>query len=371
MASSILKNRLKLNNISNDSNNKIKNEQNYVDGLKDNPYSRLIALQNMGVVNDYNKIKNFSLAIIGVGGVGSISAEMLVRCGIGKLVIFDYDKVELANMNRLFYTPKQKGIDKVQACIETLKMINPDIDIIGYNLNICTNTDKFFEILKTSSKTKSLVDLVISCVDNYAARITISQICNQHGIVWFESGISESAVSGHIQMIIPGKTACYSCVPPLITCLDEDETSIIRNGTCAASLPTTCSIIAGLLINNCLKYLLNFGESSFFLGYNALSDFFPRYLIALNPDCCDEWCRYRQKLNNNLKVTEKRSDNLKNFNESQSSNLFGIQILESSCDNSQRNQLNYTPNQFITENLQDISVSELMKELNDITELDM
>lgn len=37
----------------------------------------------------------------------SVAAEMLTRCGIGKLILFDYDKVELANMNRLFFRPEQ------------------------------------------------------------------------------------------------------------------------------------------------------------------------------------------------------------------------------------------------------------------------
>lgn len=41
-----------------------------------------------------------SVAIVGCGGVGSVAAEMLTRCGVGKLILFDYDKVELANMNR-------------------------------------------------------------------------------------------------------------------------------------------------------------------------------------------------------------------------------------------------------------------------------
>lgn len=43
------------------------------------------------------------MVIVGVGGVGSVTAEMLVRCGIGRLILFDYDKVEMANMNRLFF----------------------------------------------------------------------------------------------------------------------------------------------------------------------------------------------------------------------------------------------------------------------------
>jgi len=59
----------------------------------------------MGVVSNYEKIKEMSAIIVGVGGVGSVVAEMLTRCGIGKLILYDYDKVELANMNRLFYTP--------------------------------------------------------------------------------------------------------------------------------------------------------------------------------------------------------------------------------------------------------------------------
>lgn len=65
-----------------------------------NPYSRLMALKRMGIVNDYEKIRNFSVAVVGLGGVGSVAAEMLTRCGIGKLLLFDYDKVEIANMNR-------------------------------------------------------------------------------------------------------------------------------------------------------------------------------------------------------------------------------------------------------------------------------
>lgn len=59
-----------------------------------------MALQRMGIVTDYEKIRQKSVAVVGIGGVGSVTADMLTRCGIGKLILFDYDKVELANMNR-------------------------------------------------------------------------------------------------------------------------------------------------------------------------------------------------------------------------------------------------------------------------------
>lgn len=61
-----------------------------------------MALSRMGVVENYQKILDCTVLIVGVGGVGSVVAEMLTRCGIGKLILYDYDSVELANMNRYF-----------------------------------------------------------------------------------------------------------------------------------------------------------------------------------------------------------------------------------------------------------------------------
>lgn len=75
-----------------------------------------------------------------------------------------------------------------------------------------------------------------------------------------ESGVSEDAVSGHIQFLLPGKTACYECFPPLIVASGIDESTLKRDGVCAASLPTTMGIIAGLLVQNALKFLLEFGQ---------------------------------------------------------------------------------------------------------------
>jgi|TARA_B110001469_G_C9448680_1_gene226791 ubiquitin-like modifier-activating enzyme 5 len=96
----------------------------------------------MGVVPNYESIRHKSVIIVGVGGVGSVAAEMLVRCGIGKLIIFDYDKVELANMNRLFYTPDQCGMSKVAAAKKSLGFINPDVEIVDFNYDIVRRTPR-------------------------------------------------------------------------------------------------------------------------------------------------------------------------------------------------------------------------------------
>lgn len=62
-----------------------------------------MALKRMGIVENYEEIRSHNIIIVGMGGVGSVVGEMLTRCGIGKLILFDYDKVELANMNRYLY----------------------------------------------------------------------------------------------------------------------------------------------------------------------------------------------------------------------------------------------------------------------------
>lgn len=66
-----------------------------------NPYSRLMALQRMGIVQNYEHIRSCSVAVVGMGGVGSVAAEMLTRCGIGRLQMYDYDKVSTAAMHRV------------------------------------------------------------------------------------------------------------------------------------------------------------------------------------------------------------------------------------------------------------------------------
>eukprot|EP01026_Neomeris_dumetosa_P002642 TRINITY_DN10714_c0_g1_i2.p1 TRINITY_DN10714_c0_g1~~TRINITY_DN10714_c0_g1_i2.p1 ORF type:complete len:456 (-),score=89.57 TRINITY_DN10714_c0_g1_i2:185-1552(-) len=256
-----------------------------------NPYSRLMALQRMGIVDNYEAIREKTVAVVGIGGVGSVAAEMLTRCGIGRLLLYDYDKVELANMNRLFFRPEHCGMTKTDAAVKTLTEINPDVAMESFTMNITTveGFTKFKDSICNQDGT-SRVDLVLSCVDNYEARITINQVCLELKQVWMESGVSEDAVSGHIQVLIPGETACFQCVPPLVVASGIDEKTLKREGVCAASLPTTMGIIAGFLVQNTLKYLLEFGNVTRYLGYSSLTDFFPTMEVKPNKECFNQQC---------------------------------------------------------------------------------
>ena len=188
----------------------------------------------MGIVANYEAIRNKTVAIVGVGGVGSVTAEMLTRCGIGKLILFDYDKVktELCWFKELIVWKGGNGKhessflpaasirpiegwcrrsgekfysrnSKIDNWIKTLRDINPDVVIDGFNYDIThvNNFDHFLAQIKTGSmRSNGPVDLVLSCVDNFEARMSINQACNELGQVWIESGVAENAVSGHIQV---------------------------------------------------------------------------------------------------------------------------------------------------------------------------
>lgn len=116
---------------------------------------------------------------------------------------------------------------KVDAAAETLSHINPDVEIEAFHMNVTTidGYEAFLASLGSRNSevddcgdTRELkqVDLVLSCVDNYEARIVVNRACLELNQTWIESGVSEDAVSGHIQVIKPGELACFECAPPLV-----------------------------------------------------------------------------------------------------------------------------------------------------------
>jgi ubiquitin-like modifier-activating enzyme 5 len=140
--------------------------------------------------------------------------------------LYDYDTVELANMNRLFYTPDQCGSSKVAAAASTLAAINPDVDVEAHNCDVTTTVSHAHLMRRIATggigtsggggagdgSGDGSVTLVLSCVDNYAARLAVNMICNELDQPWLEAGVSENAVSGHVQTMLPGRTACFRYV---------------------------------------------------------------------------------------------------------------------------------------------------------------
>jgi len=82
------------------------------------------------------KLSSAAVAVCGLGGLGSNIAIMLARAGIGKLILVDFDTVDLTNLHRQQYLPAQIGMKKTDALAETLRAINPYLEIKTHSLRI-------------------------------------------------------------------------------------------------------------------------------------------------------------------------------------------------------------------------------------------
>ena len=76
-----------------------------------------------------NAFLNATVAVCGLGGLGSNIANALTRAGIGKLILIDFDKVDIKNLNRQQYKMSQIGKYKTESCLENLREISPYTEI--------------------------------------------------------------------------------------------------------------------------------------------------------------------------------------------------------------------------------------------------
>lgn len=78
------------------------------------------------------KLNKATVGIAGLGGLGSTVAVALARAGIGQMIIVDFDTIETSNLTRQQYFTDQIGESKVDAMIENLRRINPDVEVKGH-----------------------------------------------------------------------------------------------------------------------------------------------------------------------------------------------------------------------------------------------
>ena len=79
------------------------------------------------------KLSKSTVAVFGIGGVGSYAAEVLVRTGLGRIVLIDYDIIDITNINRQVHaTMKTVGLAKVEVMKERLLDINPELEVVNF-----------------------------------------------------------------------------------------------------------------------------------------------------------------------------------------------------------------------------------------------
>ena len=90
-------------------------------------------------------LESATVGIAGAGGLGSNCAAHLVRAGLKRLVIADFDVVSKSNLNRQFFFRDQLGLKKVDALSENLRRIEPDLDLVLHDVRLTAdNADLVF-----------------------------------------------------------------------------------------------------------------------------------------------------------------------------------------------------------------------------------
>ncbi len=101
------------------------------------------ALNDRHGIEFQEKISSTTVAVCGLGGLGSNIATSLARAGIGKLILIDFDKVDITNLHRQQYKANQIGISKTEALQDNLKGINPYLEIEIHNVYLDENNARY------------------------------------------------------------------------------------------------------------------------------------------------------------------------------------------------------------------------------------
>ena len=207
--------------------------------------------------DDFNliqsNIEGSKVLILGLGGTGSWIALGLALAGVKKFTIVDFDKVEESNLHRqILFNRKDIGRLKIDASEDSLKRLNPDIEINKHNMKITERTE--------FTKLVSGHDLVINCTDYPDINTTskwIADVCYHMGLPHIIGG----GYSGHFGMlglmIIPHKTACWNCSATQHQAVRLNLESITPwvSRRSSASIAPIASIIANIQVMDALRIL--------------------------------------------------------------------------------------------------------------------
>ncbi|MBU1111867.1 MAG: HesA/MoeB/ThiF family protein [archaeon] len=156
-------------------------------------YSRQTILKEIGPIGQ-ELIQQAKITIIGVGALGTGTAELLIRAGIKNLIIIDNDTIELSNLQRqnLF---DQENLNKPKVTIAKNKLfkINPYAKIIAHNTTL--NNENIKELIPTN------IDLILDSTDNMETRFLLDNYCKNNNIKWVFA--SAAGTKGMLAAIFP------------------------------------------------------------------------------------------------------------------------------------------------------------------------
>ncbi|OGP60568.1 MAG: hypothetical protein A2V67_15285 [Deltaproteobacteria bacterium RBG_13_61_14] len=168
-------------------------------------YTRQIFFAEIGEFGQ-QRLRQSRVAVVGLGALGSMICQLLVRAGVGRLTLVDRDFVELHNLQRqtLYDEEDVMGrLPKALAASKKLKLINGEVEVqvAVDDLNP-----------KNAAKLLAEADLVLDGSDNMETRFLVNDFCVREGKPWIYGGVIGSV--GMTLDIVPGKTPCLRCLFP-------------------------------------------------------------------------------------------------------------------------------------------------------------
>ena len=201
-------------------------------------YARQILLDGWDI-EAQERLKLANVLIVGCGGIGCTTAELLARAGVGKITLIDSDTVEISNLQRqIAFTSQDIGFYKAEVLAKRLKQINTYIEIESHVAQL--NAENADTLIASQ-------DLVLDGCDNFATRYLVNAVCTQFDVAL----ISASAIGFQGQLfMVEGDSACYECLFPK----EQHANEALR---CADSgvLATTPNVMASLQAHHALLYL--------------------------------------------------------------------------------------------------------------------
>ena len=234
-------------------------------------YSRQIMLPEIDV-DGQERIKNSKVLLIGLGGLGSPISIYLTAAGVGELIIADFDKVNLSNLQRqILHKTRDINRSKIDSAKEHLHELNPDINIRSIGKKLSEN-----DLMNEAKKS----NIIIDASDNFNTRFSLNKISVKSKTPL----VSGAAIrfEGQVTVFNPTQKSspCYRCL------YNEDvstEESCTANGVFAPLL----GIVGSIQANEALKLILNLGESiqGKLLLIDALNMEFNEVFLNKDPSC--------------------------------------------------------------------------------------
>lgn len=176
-------------------------------------YARQIAVPCIGE-DGQEKLMDGTVAVVGLGALGSAASLYLAAAGVGRLILIDDDRVERSNLNRqVLYGDVDVGHPKAERAAAALERLNPTIDVVPHRQRL--RADNAASLLRDA-------DVALDCLDSFAARYLLNEAALELHRPLIHGAVSE--LHGQAMTVMPS-SACLRCVFP--SSPEERETPVL------------------------------------------------------------------------------------------------------------------------------------------------